>query len=110
MDHPPGSRTLNEERPTPAGTPVVPEGLEATVVLLRHGESDWVAEGRFQGQGNPELSPEGLRQAALAGSRLADPGAVPALPVPAGPPLEIRHSPLARTSQTAAAEIGRAHV
>ncbi|MEO7334656.1 MAG: histidine phosphatase family protein [Gemmatimonadales bacterium] len=103
MDHPPGSRTLNEEHPTPAGTPVIPEGLEATIVLLRHGESDWVAEGRFQGQGNPELSPEGLRQAAQAGSRLAHPGAVPALPSPSGPPLEIRHSPLARTSQTAAA-------
>lgn len=87
----------------PAGAPVVPAGLEATIVLLRHGESAWVAEGRFQGQGNPELSPEGIRQAALAGSRLADPGAVPALPVPVGPPLEIRHSPLARTSQTAAA-------
>ena len=72
-------------------------------MLLRHGESAWVAEGRFQGQGDSELSPEGLRQAALAGSRLADPGLVPALPIPSGPPLEIRHSPLARTTQTAAA-------
>ena len=84
-------------------TPLIPEGLNATVVMLRHGESTWVAEGRFQGQGDPPLSPEGLLQAELAATRLGQPTAVPALPVPAGPPLEIRHSPLARTTTTAVA-------
>jgi broad specificity phosphatase PhoE len=70
---------------------------------LRHGESEWVAEGRFQGQGDSPLSEEGLRQAELAARRLARPHDVPALPIPAGPPLEIRHSPLLRTAATAEA-------
>jgi broad specificity phosphatase PhoE len=79
----------------------VPDGLEATLVLLRHGESTWVAEGRFQGQGDPPLSDIGDRQAALAAARLARPHAPPALPVPDGPPLEIVHSPLLRAGETA---------
>ena len=89
--------------------PLAPAGLDGTVVLLRHGESTWVAEGRFQGQGDPPLSPAGLRQAALAADRLAHPHRSPTLPVPLGPPLEIVHSPLSRTSETAglvAAAIG----
>jgi broad specificity phosphatase PhoE len=49
------------------------------------------------------LSEAGRRQAALAGARLADPERSPALPVPAGPPIEIVHSPLARAAETAAA-------
>ncbi len=44
-----------------------------------------------------------MRQAELAARRLARPHAVPALPIPAGPPLEIRHSPLLRTTTTAEA-------
>lgn len=83
--------------------PLVPAGLDATIVLLRHGESRWVAEGRFQGQGDSALSPDGERQAELAAIRLARPHAVPALPVPAGAPVEIRYSPLLRTAATAAA-------
>lgn len=71
--------------------------------MLRHGESVWVAEGRFQGQGDSPLSTEGVRQAELAAARFAHPTDVPALPIPAGPPLEIRHSPLARTAATAGA-------
>ena len=82
---------------------LIPEGLDATIVLLRHGESAWVAEGRFQGQGDSPLSGEGVQQAALAAARIADAAAVPALPIPSGPPLEIRHSPLARTTSTAVA-------
>jgi probable phosphoglycerate mutase len=62
-----------------------------------------VAEGRFQGQADPPLSPAGRRQAELAAERLAHPHRPPALPVPLGPPLEIVHSPLGRTSETAAA-------
>ncbi|MBI2762870.1 MAG: histidine phosphatase family protein [Chloroflexi bacterium] len=80
---------------------LIPAGLNATVVMLRHGESTWVAEGRFQGQGDPPLSSEGLRQAELAAVRFAEPAAAPALPVPGRAPLEIRHSPLARTATTA---------
>jgi len=82
---------------------VVPPDLAASLVLLRHGQSVWLAEGRFQGQADTPLSPLGERQAALAGARLADPAAPPRLPVPPGDPIAIIHSPLARTAQTAAA-------
>ena len=85
------------------GTPLIPEGLDATLVLLRHGESEYIVENRFQGQAETPLSETGRRQAALAGQRLATPQASPALPVPRGLPLEIVHSPLARTAETARA-------
>jgi len=38
------------------GTPLIPEGLDATLVLLRHGESEWIVEHRFQGQAETPLS------------------------------------------------------
>ncbi len=90
-------------RPRSPGGPLIPDGLDATLVLLRHGESEWIAEGRFQGQAETPLSATGRRQAELAAGRLARPHASPALPVPAGLPLEIVHSPLARTRETARA-------
>jgi broad specificity phosphatase PhoE len=83
--------------------PLIPDGLDATLVLLRHGESEWIVEGRFQGQAETPLSAQGRRQAALAAERLATPHDSPALPVPRGRPLEIVHSPLARTRETAEA-------
>jgi probable phosphoglycerate mutase len=82
---------------------LVPDGLDATIVLLRHGESELIVEGRFQGQSETPLSAIGRQQAELAATRLAHPHDPPLLPVPPGPPLEIAHSPLARTAQTAAA-------
>ena len=86
----------------PAPTPLaVPADLEATLVFLRHGQSVWLAEGRFQGRADTPLSALGRRQAELAGMRLAAPGTPPRLPVPGGDPLAIVHSPLARTSETA---------
>ena len=86
--------------------PLIPDGLDATLVLVRHGESEYIVEGRFQGQAETPLSPTGLRQAALVGQRLAHPHDPPALPVPLGPLREIVHSPLRRTTQTAEAIIG----
>ena len=83
----------------------VPPSLAATLVFLRHAQSVWLAEGRFQGRAHTPLSALGLRQAALAGARLAAPDAPPRLPVPAGEPLAIVHSPLARTRQTAEAVV-----
>ena len=83
------------------GTPLIPDGLDATVVLLRHGETEWIREGRFQGAAETPLSTLGRRQAALAGERLARPHASPAMPVPGGLPREIVHSPLGRTVETA---------
>jgi probable phosphoglycerate mutase len=93
VDHPPRERALNP--------PLVPEGLDATLVLVRHGESEFIVEGRFQGQSDTPLSPTGLRQADLVARRLARPHDPPALPLPDGAPREVVHSPLRRTAQTA---------
>jgi broad specificity phosphatase PhoE len=82
---------------------LVPAGLHATIVLLRHGESVAITEGRFQGRLDTPLSPLGERQAELAGERLAHPGRPPQIPVPSSAPVEIAHSPLDRTRATAAA-------
>ena len=84
-----------------AAEPPIPNGLDASLVLLRHGESTAIAEGRFQGATDVPLSPVGRRQAQLAAARLARPHASPALPVPLGPPFEIVHSSLARATETA---------
>ena len=84
-------------------TNLVPADLEATIVLVRHGESKFIVEGRFQGQAETQLSSLGRRQAERTADRLAHPGASPALPVPTSPPLEIVHSPLGRTTETATA-------
>jgi broad specificity phosphatase PhoE len=75
--------------------------LDGTIVLVRHGESTWVAEGRIQGRADPPLSELGRRQAALVAARLADSAVTPPLPVPAGPPLACWHSPLRRAAETA---------
>jgi broad specificity phosphatase PhoE len=80
---------------------VIPDGLDATLVLVRHGESVLIAQERFQGQAETPLSPTGLRQAELVAQRLAHPHDPPTLPLPAGELLEIVHSPLQRTTQTA---------
>ena len=100
---PPGAPRSLEPAPGEPTPALVPDGLEATVVLLRHGESEWVRQGLFQGQGDSPLSADGLRQAALAANRLAHPHVPPALPIPAGAPIGIVHSPLRRTAQTAEA-------
>jgi broad specificity phosphatase PhoE len=99
VDDPARERTLT----SPAGTaePLIPDGLDATLVLVRHGESEFIVEGRFQGQAETPLSAVGRQQAERVAARLAHPQASPALPLPAGPPVEIVHSPLIRTTETA---------
>jgi len=92
---------MNEVRDDRA--PLIPELLDATLVLVRHGESEFIVQGRFQGHAETPLSPTGLRQAALVAERLAHPHDAPALPVPDGPLREVVHSPLRRTTQTAEA-------
>jgi broad specificity phosphatase PhoE len=102
---------MSSQTSSPGTTPVAPPPLEvpadlaATLILLRHGQSEWLAEGRFQGRSDTPLSALGRRQAALAGARLAAPDAPPRLPVPAGEPVAIVHSPLARTRETAEAVV-----
>ena len=79
----------------------IPPLLAATLVLVRHGESTWVAEGRFQGRADPSLSELGNRQAELVADRLALRDERTPLPIPAGPPIGIWHSPLSRAAGTA---------
>ena len=90
-----------------SAAPIIPAGLDATLVLCRHGESTWIRENRFQGSADPPLSPYGQRQAAALADRLADPERPPALPVPSGPPLFIRCSPLRRARAVAEAIAAR---
>lgn len=80
---------------------LVPSDLDAVLVLLRHGETEYIVEGRFQGHAETPLTALGRHQARLAGERLADPARPPSLPVPTDPPLEIVHSPLRRAAETA---------
>lgn len=65
---------------------------------IRHGQTAWNAEGRFQGLTDVPLSPEGYRQVSLCGARLAGlfqaPGGLAA-------PVRIITSPLARARATA---------
>ena len=44
-----------------------PGGVSTRVLLVRHGQSTWNAEGRWQGQADPPLSPLGEAQARAAG-------------------------------------------
>ena len=80
------------------GRLAIPDGLAASLVLLRHGESVAIVEGRFQGRLETPLSPLGRRQAELAGARLARPDRPAADPRP-GPaagrdrPLPARRAP-----------------
>jgi broad specificity phosphatase PhoE len=43
-----------------------------TILLARHGETDWNREGRFQGHADPPLNETGRTQAAELGTKLAD--------------------------------------
>lgn len=86
---------------------LIPAGLDAVLAFVRHGESEWVAQGRFQGQGDSPLTEQGRRQALLTARRIARRTRRPALPLPAGPPHAIVHSPLSRAAETASL-IGRA--
>ena len=44
----------------------------ATLTLIRHGETAWNADGRFQGQQNTPLNDTGRRQARIVAQALAD--------------------------------------
>jgi broad specificity phosphatase PhoE len=109
VDHPVGTRPLTgllEPDPSAAtrGGPIaIPDRLDASLVLVRHGESELIVQGRFQGQAESPLSATGRRQAGVVAGRLSRPLSPPALPVPDGPPLAVVHSPLGRAAETAAA-------
>lgn len=67
------------------------------ILLARHGETPWNAEGRYQGQIDIPLSPVGEGQAAALGQRLADQSITRAVA-----------SPLSRAQATAKAALGPA--
>ena len=80
---------------------LIPRGLDAVLVLLRHGQTQFIVENRFQGAMEAPLTALGELQARLAGRKLASPATLPILPIPAGPPLAIVHSPLGRARRSA---------
>jgi broad specificity phosphatase PhoE len=80
---------------------LIPRGLDAVLVLLRHGQTQFIVENRFQGAMEAPLTALGELQARLAGRKLASPATPPILPIPAGPPLAIVHSPLGRARRSA---------
>jgi len=98
---PPGEPGSIEPAPGEPTPPIIPPGLNAVLAFVRHGESEWVREGRFQGQGDSPLSEVGRRQALLTARRIARRARRPALPLPSGPPRSVVHSPLARATETA---------
>lgn len=57
-----------------AGRAVLDSGSVTRLLLLRHAESEWNAEGRWQGLADPPLSPRGESQAAHAGRLLGAAG------------------------------------
>ncbi|MHC9084677.1 histidine phosphatase family protein [Luteimonas sp. RIT-PG2_3] len=65
------------------------------ILLARHGETPWNAEGRYQGQEDIPLSPVGEKQAWLLGERLRDVGIDRAVA-----------SPLSRAFRTAQLALG----
>jgi broad specificity phosphatase PhoE len=89
------------ESPASGAASLIPEGLDAVLVLLRHGETEFIVQKRFQGQMEAPLSPRGEHQATLAGMRLARPHAAPPLPIPDTAPFAIVHSPLSRARRGA---------
>ncbi len=71
------------------------------ILLARHGETPWNAEGRYQGQIDIPLSENGIRQAKLLGERLSEIGITKAVA-----------SPLTRAKATAEFALGekRSHM
>jgi phosphoserine phosphatase len=95
------SEPAPDAMPVDGERPLIPAGLDGTLALVRHGESEWIIKGLFQGQGDSPLTDRGRRQALLTARRIARRARRPVMPLPGGPPLSVIHSPLARTTETA---------
>jgi probable phosphoglycerate mutase len=101
------SHLRDAERPRSGDEPVsgaarlIPPGLDAILVLLRHGQTQFIVEKRFQGAMEAPLTALGEQQARLAGRRLAAPLVAPSLPIPDDSPLVVVHSPLGRARRSA---------
>lgn len=66
---------------------------EVTLYFIRHGETDWNAEARYQGQADVPMNETGRRQARRNGNRLKS-------ILAANPALDFVASPLTRTRET----------
>lgn len=77
------------------------DASRGVLALIRHAESTWVAEGRFQGRSDPPLSRLGVLQASLLADRLSHRAMSPETPLLRGVPVAIHHSPLERAAGTA---------
>ena len=100
--------TLRDAERLPAGdarlsgaAPLIPAGLDAILVLLRHGQTQFIIEKRFQGAMEAPLTAPGEEQARMAGRRLGAPHASPPLPIPDTAPFAVVHSPLGRARRSA---------
>lgn len=83
---------------TPKPSPDAPSPA-TRLLVVRHGESEWNALGRWQGQADPELSARGEEQAAQAAAALA------------GIPIDrVVSSDLSRARRTAAIVAGRLRI
>ena len=71
------------------------------LILVRHGESEWNADGRLVGRADPPLTALGLRQAEAAGHQLAIERAASCPEGRPARPVEVRTSPLSRARVTA---------
>lgn len=75
----------------------MPIARTLTLLMVRHGETAWNAEGRWQGQTDVPLSDRGREQARFLGARLRCQLAAKSLPAPA----RVLSSDLSRASETA---------
>ena len=96
-----GETPIFGEEPASGAARLIPPGLDAVLVLLRHGQTQFIVEKKFQGAMEAPLTALGEEQARLAGRRLAAPHAPPPLPIPDSAPFAIVHSPLGRARRSA---------
>jgi 2,3-bisphosphoglycerate-dependent phosphoglycerate mutase len=51
--------------------------MAGTLILVRHGQSEWNLKNLFTGWKNPDLTPQGVEEAKATGKKLRDAGLVP---------------------------------
>ena len=86
----PSSRAANPRRSCPGTAIERGRGHVTRILLVRHGQSTWNAEGRWQGRADPPLSDLGRRQAEVAAGTVAGHGIT-----------RVCSSPLRRAHETA---------